>query len=339
MRIAVLGASGLVGREMVDVLGERDFPTTELKLLATARSAGERIEFRERECVIEETTPESFEGVDLVLASAGKGASKKWLPVAVDAGAVCIDNSSAYRMDPDVPLVVPEINGDASRAHQGIIANPNCSTIQMVMALEPLHRKAGLKRVVVSTYQSVSGKGKDAVGELEQESIFLLNGKAFEREVFPHQIAFNCLPEIDAPGDDGYTIEEWKMIRETRKIMGLPDLPVTATCVRVPVFFGHSEAVFAEFSSPIDVEEARAELEGFDGVRVVDDLANHLYPLATVVAETDDVFVGRIRPDRSVENGLAFWVVADNIRKGAALNTVQIAEWLLAQDLLPSVPA
>jgi len=337
MRIAVLGASGLVGREMVDILAQRDFPITDLKLLATAKSAGEAIDFNERDYVVEETTPESFDGVDLVLASAGKGASKKWLPVAVKAGAVCIDNSSAYRMDPEVPLVVPEINGADAKNHKGIIANPNCSTIQMVMALEPLHRKAELKRVVVSTYQSVSGKGKDAVGELEQESISLLNGKPFDRKIFPHQIAFNCLPEIDSPGEDGYTIEEWKMIRETRKIMSLTDLPITATCVRVPVFFGHSEAVFAEFKKPIDVEEARTALSAFDGVRVVDDLENHLYPLANVVAETDDVFVGRIRPDRSVENGLAFWCVADNIRKGAALNTIQIAEWLLKNGLLPTV--
>ncbi len=337
MRIAILGASGLVGREMVDVLAERDFPTTDIKLLASSRSAGEKIEFREREYLVEETTRKSFDDIDLVLASAGKSASKKWLPVAVEAGATCIDNSSAYRMDPEVPLVVPEVNGEDAKTHKGIIANPNCSTIQMVMALEPLHQKATLKRVVVSTYQSVSGKGKDAVGELEQESIFLLNAKPYERQVFPHQIAFNCLPEIDAPGEDGYTVEEWKMILETRKIMNLPDLAITATCVRVPVFFGHSEAVFAEFEDPINVEDARKELDGFEGVRVVDDLANHLYPLATVVAETDSVFVGRIRPDKSVANGLAFWCVADNIRKGAALNTVQIAEWLLKQDLLPQI--
>jgi aspartate-semialdehyde dehydrogenase len=320
---------------MIAVLAQRDFPTSDLRLLATERSAGETIMFREREYEVEVTSPESFDGVDLVLASAGKGASKKWLPVAVRAGAVCIDNSSAYRMDPEVPLVVPEINGNAATDHRGIIANPNCSTIQMVMALEPLHRKAELKRVVAATYQSVSGKGNAAVAELEQETISLLNGKTYDREVFPHQIAFNCLPEIDAPGEDGYTIEEWKMIRETRKIMGLPDLKVTVTCVRVPVFFGHAEAVFAEFAKPIDVKEASAELDAFDGVRVVDDLPNHLYPLASVVGDTDDVFVGRIRPDRSVENGLAFWVVADNIRKGAALNTVQIGEWLLKHDMLP----
>lgn len=338
MRIAVLGASGLVGREMVKVLARRNFPLSELRLLATERSAGERMEFQDDEYVVAVTGPESFEGIDLVLASAGKGASAKWLPAAVEAGAVCIDNSSAFRMNPEVPLVVPEINGQAATRHQGIIANPNCSTIQMVMALEPLHRKAELKRVVTATYQSVSGKGLSAISELEQETIFLLNGKPFEREVFPHQIAFNCIPEIDAPGEDGYTGEEWKMIRETRKIMELPELPITVTCVRVPVFYGHAEAVFAEFSNPVSVQEAVTELNAFEGVRVVDDLPGHLYPLATVVADTDDVYVGRIRPDRSVENGLAFWVVADNIRKGAALNAVQIAEWLLAHDQLPSAP-
>lgn len=329
MRVAVLGATGLVGREMIAVLAERRFPVDELVALASPRSAGELIEFGDDAVTVQATEADRFEGVDLVLASAGGGPSKTWLPVAVEAGAVCVDNSSAWRMDPEVPLVVPEINAAALADHKGIVANPNCSTIQMVMALEPLRRAAGLRRVVVSTYQSVSGSGKDAVHELEQQTTAILNGGEWLPQVYPHQIAFNCLPEIDAPGDDGYTREEWKMVLETRKIMGLPELGVVPTCVRVPVYFGHAESVVVELERPLDVAAARAALEAFEGVRVVDDLPEHLYPNTGLMGEhLDDVLVGRIRPDRTVPAGLAFWCVTDNIRKGAALNAVQIAERL-----------
>jgi aspartate-semialdehyde dehydrogenase len=335
MRVAVLGATGLVGREMVRVLEQRRFPFTDLRLLASERSEGNVVEVAGEEIRVLRTEPQAFEGVDLVIASAGKGASKEWLPKAVEAGAVCVDNSSAFRMDDDVPLVVPEVNGEAARDHKGIIANPNCSTIQMVMALEPLRQAAGLKSVTVATYQSVSGKGKDAVDELASQTRGVLAGVPAEPKAFPHQIAFNCLPEIDAPGEHGYTGEEWKMIRETRKIMGLPELLVSATCVRVPVFFGHAEAVWAELDREMSVDEAKAAIDAFPNVRVVDDLAEHIYPITSAMGEDlIDTLVGRIRPSLMGGPGLAFWVVTDNIRKGAALNTVQIAEWLIEHGLL-----
>jgi aspartate-semialdehyde dehydrogenase len=321
---------------MIRILAERNFPVDELVLLATERSAGEVMDYKDDEIRVKVTEESSFDGIDLVLASAGGSASEKWLPIAAKKGAICVDNSSAFRMDPEVPLVVPEINAAACKGHKGIIANPNCSTIQMVMALKPLHDAVPMKRVVVSTYQSVSGKGRSAVEELENETIHLLNGTNFDRSVFPHQIAFNCLPEIDVPQEDGYTKEEWKMIKETRKIMELPDLPVTATCVRVPVFYGHAEAVFVEFEDEITVEKAREVLDAFPGVKVVDSLEDSVYPFQTAISDLDDVFVGRIRPDRSVPHGLALWVVADNIRKGAALNAVQVAEYLLQEGILTS---
>lgn len=334
MHVAILGATGLVGREILKTLEERKFPVDSLSLLASERSAGQFIDFKDDPKIVEITTSESFEGVDLVLSSAGGAVAKEWLAVAVEAGAICIDNTSAFRMDKEVPLVVPEVNPQHLQDHKGIIANPNCSTIQMVMALEPLHREAGLKRVVVSTYQSVSGKGKSAIDELEQETVHLLNQSSFERTEFPHQIAFNCLPAIDVPGEDGYTKEELKMMEETRKIMNLPNLAITATCVRVPVFFSHAEAVFVEFENPISTEKAREVLDAFPGVRVVDQLEDHVYPIQNMAADRDDVYVGRIRPDRSVPNGLALWVVSDNIRKGAALNTVQIAEQMMKDGFL-----
>jgi aspartate-semialdehyde dehydrogenase len=329
MHVAILGATGLVGREMLRILEERKFPVDSISLLASERSAGQFVDFKDDPKIVELTTSESFEGVDLVLSSAGAAVAKEWLPIAAAAGAICIDNTSAFRMDDEVPLIVPEINSAQLNGHKGIIANPNCSTIQMVMALEPLHREAGLKRVVVSTYQSVSGKGKSAIDELEQETITLLNSSSFERTVFPHQIAFNCLPDIDIPVEDGYTKEELKMMEETRKIMGLPELAITATCVRVPVFFSHAEAVFVEFENAISAERAREVLDAFPGVRVVDQIKDHVYPIQSMTAERDEVFVGRIRVDRSVPHGLALWVVCDNIRKGAALNTIQIAEQML----------
>ena len=333
-RVAVVGATGAVGRAMRSILAERDFPVKQLVALATAKSAGMRLEYRGTEVVCQELTPESFEGVDLALFSAGGGTSLTYAPMARDAGCVVVDNSSAWRMDPQVPLVVPEVNPDDVDWHKGIIANPNCSTIQMVVVMKPLHDEARITRVVVSTYQAVSGTGAKAINELVQQTGKVLAGEDPEILVYPHQIAFNCLPHIDVFLEDGYTKEERKMVDETKKIMGDDTIAVSATCVRVPVQNGHSEAVNLEFARPLDVERARELLAAAPGVQLLDEPADKLYPMPIVASGKDDTYVGRIRRDPTVKNGLNLWVVADNLRKGAALNAVQIAELLVERDLV-----
>jgi aspartate-semialdehyde dehydrogenase len=319
---------------MRTILAERNFPAEQLVALATAKSAGMRLDYCGTEVVCQELTPESFEGIDLALFSAGGGTSLKYAPIARDAGCVVIDNSSAWRMDPDVPLVVPEVNPDDVDWHRGIIANPNCSTIQMVVVMKPLHDESPITRVIVSTYQAVSGTGAKAINELVQQTGRVLAGEDPEIVVYPHQIAFNCLPHIDVFLEDGYTKEERKMVDETKKIMGDDTIAVSATCVRVPVQNGHSEAVNLEFARPLSVERARELLATAPGVKLMDDTANKVYPMPIVASGTDDTYVGRIRRDPTVGNGLNLWVVADNLRKGAALNAVQIAELLVERDLV-----
>ena len=328
-KVSVVGATGMVGRTFVELLEERNFPVSELRLLASENSAGEKMVFSDKEIKVAALNEDSFEGINFAFFSAGTEISKKFSPIAVKAGAIVIDNSSAFRMTEGVPLVVPEVNPDALQRHAGIIANPNCSTIQMVVVAKPLHDAAAIKRIVVSTYQSVSGKGKDALTELRQQCEDLFTDKELNTEVFPHQIAFNLIPQIDIFLDDGYTKEELKMVMESRKIMGLPDLPVSATCVRVPVFNSHGISLNLEFEQPIDVKTARSILSETPGVTVLDEPGKSLYPTPQSASDKDDVFVGRIRKDDSIENGLNLWVVADNLRKGAALNAIQIAEKML----------
>lgn len=333
--VAVVGATGLVGGEMIRILEERIFPVKELKLLASERSLGKELTFRGRDYPVEVLDENSFEGVEIGLFSAGGSISEKYAPIAAKSGCVVIDNTSAFRMDPDCPLVVSEVNPDAIGMYKnrGIIANPNCSTIQMVVALKPIHDAAGIKRIVVSTYQAVSGTGKNAVEELVNQTKALLNMKEPEIEVYPHRIAFNCLPQIDVFLDNGYTKEEMKMVNETKKIMDDPSIAVTATTVRVPVFYGHAEAVNIETERKISADEVRALLARAPGVTVRDNPAELLYPLQSDAAGKDDTFVGRIREDESIPKGINMWVVSDNIRKGAALNTIQIAE-ILIRDYL-----
>ena len=336
-KIAIVGATGNVGREMLNVLAERNFPVSEVVLLASARSTGREISFGEKQVLkVQDLAKYDFKGTDIVLASAGSKVSAEFAPRAAAAGAVVIDNSSHFRMDADVPLVVPEVNPQAIAGYKkkNIIANPNCSTIQMVVALKPLHDLADIKRVVVATYQSVSGAGKEAMDELFNQTRALFSTiDTPKREVFAKQISFNVIPQIDVFMDDGYTKEEWKMKVETRKILG-PDIAVTATCVRVPVFVGHSEAVTVEFNNPITVAQARKALQKAPGVVVIDkqDMEDG-FVTPVEIAGDDPVYVSRIRKDDTVENGLTFWVVADNLRKGAATNAVQIAE-VLAKDYL-----
>jgi aspartate-semialdehyde dehydrogenase len=326
--VAVVGATGAVGTEMIEVLEERKFPVIRLVPLASARSAGGMVTFEGNEVPIEVLTKDSFAGVDIALFSAGADLSREFAPIAVKAGAVVIDNSAAWRMTPEVPLVVPEVNAHDIQRHKGIIANPNCSTIQMVVALKPLHDEARIKRIVVTTFQSVSGTGKDAMDELMAECQDLLSFKSASPKVYPYQIAFNCLPQIDDFLPSGYTKEEMKMVHETRKIMGDQSIQVTATTVRVPVYVGHSEAVNIETERKLSANEARAILSTAPGVLLYDDPAHKIYPMPLEVAGKDEVYVGRIREDESISNGLNLWVVADNLRKGAALNAVQIAEHL-----------
>ncbi|NDY41346.1 aspartate-semialdehyde dehydrogenase [Dissulfurirhabdus thermomarina] len=333
--VAVAGATGAVGQTMLRVLEEREFPVGEIRLLASERSEGKRLVFRGREETVHRLDHDSFDGIDIALFSCGGGRSLTYAPSAARAGAVVVDNSSAWRMDPEVPLVVPEVNPDdvAGYKTKGIIANPNCSTIQMVVVLKPLHDAARIRRVVVATYQAVSGTGQKAIRELEAQVRAWAEGRPMPVEVYPHRIAFNCLPHIDVFEANGYTKEEMKMVNETRKIMGAPDIQVSATTVRVPVFYGHSEAVNVEFERKITAGEAREILSAAPGVRVVDDPAEARYPLAIDAEGQDLTLVGRIREDISQTNGLDLWIVADNIRKGAATNAVQIAE-ILARDYL-----
>ena len=327
--VAICGATGLVGQEFLRVLEQRDFPIKELRALASERSVGKQVTFRGEQVPVQVACREAFRGVEVALFSAGGGASRELAPQAAAEGAVVVDNSSAWRMEPDVPLVVPEVNAADIRQHRGIIANPNCSTIQMVVALNPLHRAVPLKRVIVDTYQAVSGAGGKGVRELRTQLDDLQAGRRPVASAMPHQIALNVVPQVDVLMEGGYYKEEWKMIHETRKIMHAPDLAVSATCVRVPVEVSHSEAVHAEFERPLSPAEARAILSEAPGVVVVDDPAQSRYPLAIDAAGRDEVFVGRIRQDASHPNGLAMWIVSDNVRKGAALNAVQIAEWLV----------
>lgn len=329
MNVAIVGATGAVGKEFINILQERDFPLNSLKLLASNRSAGKKLPFKGSDIIVEELTRDSFHNVDIALFSAGSSISLEFAPIAAQSGAVVVDNSSAFRMDDDVPLVVPEVNpGDISK-HKGIIANPNCSTIQMVVALKPLHDHAKIKRVIVTTFQSVSGTGQAAIDELSNQSYDILNGKQALSSIYQYQIAFNVLPQIDDFLANGFTKEEIKMTNETIKIMNDSSIHVTATAVRVPVFRGHSESVYIETESKITRDKAVELLSKAENVVVQDDTSKSLYPLAINSAGTDPCYVGRIREDLFFENGLHMWVVADNLRKGAALNAVQIAEKLI----------
>ena len=338
--VAILGATGAVGQEFLNLIEERNFPFADLKMLASKRSAGKKIQFMGKEYTVEEATVDSFKDVDIALF-AGGSASKEFAPAAVKAGAVVIDNSSTFRMDPEVPLVVPEVNPEAIAQHKGIIANPNCSTIIMVMALKPLYDIAKIKRVVVSTYQAVSGGGKEAMAELEQQVADIVAGKPVTANILPgaalkkhYQIAFNLLPQIDVFKENLYTKEEMKMIDETKKIMSDNDMRITATTIRVPVYRSHAESVNVEFADEVSVEAARKALEAFPGVEVVDNPDEQLYPQPLETSGKNDVAVGRLRKDYSIEHGLNMWVCGDQIRKGAALNALQIAEYMIEKDML-----
>lgn len=338
--VAILGATGAVGQEFLNLIEERNFPFAELKLLASKRSAGKKIQFMGKEYTVEEATENSFKGVDIALF-AGGAASKTFAPAAVKAGAVVIDNSSAFRMDPEVPLVVPEVNPEAIAKHKGIIANPNCSTIIMVMALKPLYDVSKIKRVVVSTYQAVSGGGKEAMAELEEQVKAINEGRPVVANILPgasfakhYQIAFNLIPQIDVFKDNLYTKEEMKMIDETKKIMGDDSMRITATTVRVPVYRSHAESVNVEFEDEISVEKAREVLAAFPGVTLTDNPAEQVYPMPLETSGKNDVEVGRIRKDYSIDNALNFWVCGDQIRKGAALNALQIAEYMIKNEMV-----
>ena len=346
--VAILGATGAVGRRMIEQLEQSSISVKNLKLLASSRSAGTKLLFRGKDYIVEETRPESFDGVDLVLSSAGGSVSKKFLPEAVKRGAVCVDNTSAFRMDPEVPLVVPEVNGQELKNHHGIIANPNCSTIQMVMALEPVRRKYGLKQIIVSTYQAASGAGQSALNELNQEAQDYLDGKDMQNDakILPtkgdkkhYPLAFNLLPQIDVFEEDGYSHEEWKMIRETKKIMlndmDAPEIKVTATCVRVPVPISHGESVyFTVEDENATADDIRKVMADFPGVVVQDDPAHQVYPQPIDAVGKRETFVGRIRPDGENKGAFNAWIVADNLLKGAAWNAVENAEYLVKDDLI-----
>ncbi len=328
--IAIVGATGAVGRVFLNILEQRSFPVNHLRLLASRRSAGARIQVAGQEFEVQETTEDSFRNIDFAFISAGASVSRRFVPAAVNSGAVAIDKSSAYRMDPAVPLVVPEINGQDVEDHRGIIATPNCSTIQMVMALYPLHRVNPIRRVIVDTYQAASGAGAAAVQELTEQAEAMLTGTPSHANAMPHTLAFNLFPHIDDFLEDGYSKEEEKMINETRKILHDPYMGISATCVRVPVYTCHSEAVHLEFEHPMNPAEAAQLLDEMPGVTVLRDS----YPMPLDLAGADDVYVGRIRRDPSIDNGLALWIVADNLRKGAALNALQIAEEVVRRDCL-----
>ena len=338
--VAILGATGAVGQEFLNLIEERNFPFAELKMLASKRSAGKKIQFMGKEYTVEEATEDSFKGVDIALF-AGGAASKTFAPAAVKAGAVVIDNSSAFRMDPEVPLVVPEVNPEAIANHKGIIANPNCSTIIMVMALKPLYNVSKIKRVVVSTYQAVSGGGKEAMAELEEQVKAINEGRPVVANILPgaslakhYQIAFNLIPQIDVFKDNLYTKEEMKMIGETKKIMSDDSMRITATTIRVPVYRSHAESVNVEFEDEISVEKAREVLAAFPGVTLTDNPDEQIYPMPLETSGKDDVEVGRIRKDYSIDNALNFWVCGDQIRKGAALNALQIAEYMIKNEMV-----
>lgn len=333
-RVAILGATGAVGAELLQLLEERNFPLSELKLLASARSAGQKIDFRGRLLQVEEVTENAFEGVDLVLASAGGTTSRFWAPKAVAAGAVVIDNSSAFRMDSQVPLVVPEVNPDAVLGHQGIIANPNCTTILMAVAIWPLHQVQPIQRIVAATYQSASGAGARAMEELKVQAQAILDGTEPPTDCFPYPLAFNLFPHNSDLSDNGYCTEELKMVQETRKIFGISDLRISATCVRVPVLRAHSEALNLEFAKPFGVEQARTLLQNAPGVKLVEDWSKNHFPMPMEASGRDEVLVGRIRQDLSHPCGLELWLSGDQIRKGAALNAIQIAELLVEQGML-----
>jgi aspartate-semialdehyde dehydrogenase len=335
-RIAVVGATGAVGRVCLDILEERDFPASEIRLCASKRSVGKKLSVKGKEITVEEATPQLFSEVDLVFISASSAVSRELAPIAAQQGALVIDDSSAFRMQPDVPLVVSEVNADDLEHHRGIVSIPNCSTTPLVMVLKPLMPVNPVRRVIADTYQSVSGTGAAAVEELRVQSRQVLDGQKAEHDVYPHQIAFNALPHIEPFQDNGYTNEEMKMLNETRKILHAPDIAVSATCVRVPVMLSHSEAVHIEFENPISPEEVREILSGFPGVTVLDDPRSNVYPMPVNAAGKDDVFVGRIRRDISHPNSIAMWIVSDNLRKGAATNALQIAEEVLSRKLLKS---
>ena len=326
LHVAVVGATGAVGVEMLKTLEKRNFPVGRLTPLASVRSAGKTLPFWGQEITVQELTTDSFAGVDIALFSAGGEISGEFASRAVEAGAVVVDNSSAFRMDDNVPLVVPEINAAEVARHKGIIANPNCSTIVTVMALYPLHQAFGVKRMFASTYQAVSGSGAMGIAELERQVGEINEGREVSRKVYPHQIAFNVLPHVDVFLDNGYTKEEMKMVHESRKIMGLPDFQASVTCVRVPVYRAHSIAISAEFEKPVSVEGAREAISGAPGIDLNDDVASNGYPLPLELAGQDNCQVGRIRKDCAMENGLSFWVAGDQLLKGAALNAIQIAE-------------
>jgi aspartate-semialdehyde dehydrogenase len=335
VNVAVAGATGAVGNEMIKTLEQRNFPVKNIRLLASERSVGKKLKFRGEEFLVEKLTKDSFKGINIALFSAGASRSLEFCPAAASAGAIVVDNSSAFRMEPDIPLVVPEVNAHAIAQYKkrGIIANPNCSTIQMVVVLKPIHDAAKIKRVVVSTYQAVSGTGQKAIVELMEQVKAIINNQPITRSVYPHQIAFNCLPHIDVFLENGYTKEEMKMVNETKKIIEDDSIRITATTVRVPVVYGHSESVNIETEKKITAKEVKALLAKAPGVAVVDDPSKNEYPLAIHAAGRDETFVGRIREDESIERGINMWIVSDNIRKGAALNAVQIAEIVLGKYL------
>ncbi|WP_144533430.1 aspartate-semialdehyde dehydrogenase [Bacillus pumilus] len=335
LHVAVVGATGAVGQQMLKTLADRDFEMDTLTLLSSKRSAGTKVTFRGQEYTVQEATPESFEGVNIALFSAGGNVSKALAPEAVKRGAIVVDNTSAFRMDENIPLVVPEVNEKDLHDHKGIIANPNCSTIQMVAALEPLRQAYGMKKVIVSTYQAVSGAGHEAIDELYSQSQAILNKEDVKPEVMPYQIAFNAIPQIDKFQDNGYTFEEMKMINETKKIMHMPELEVAATCVRLPIETGHSESVYVELNSnDATVEDVKSILKDAPGITLQDDPSQQIYPMPADAVGKNDVFVGRIRKDLDRPNGFHMWIVSDNLLKGAAWNSVQIAESLKALKLV-----
>ena len=333
LTVAVVGATGAVGREMLKTLHDRQFPATEVRAFASARSAGTKVPFGDDELVVQELKEDVFEGIDIAIFSAGGSTSEKFAPHAAHAGCVVVDNSSQWRMDDRCPLVVPEVNPEHLEGHQGIIANPNCSTIQMLVALKPIHDAVGIKRIVVSTYQAVSGTGQKGLEELERQTRDLFNMREPENKVYPYRIAFNVLPHIDVFLENDYTKEEMKMYNETRKIMH-SDIKVSATCVRVPALRSHSESIWVETERPISIEEAREAFAKGDGLVLMDNPAEKEYPMPLFLAGKDPVYVGRIRKDLTNENGLTFWIVGDQIKKGAALNAVQIAEYLIREKAL-----